>query len=670
MQSRWSWRYVGLTFVLAFGGGMSDLRTYRCKNDTTYPPGSRFSKDFERVLDNLVQSMNVTAHGFNTYSYGEVNGLVQCRGDLVPAECSNCLGEASFSVQQMCGNAKGGLVWLERCFLRYSNHSFSQLDARVLAMLENPQRVTKDPDGFGNRVADLLRYLMRGASDPAHKGFAAGFTRDSSKEDIYGLVECLRDLSAVECRTCLSIGFYHLYPCCAQKQGAEALLGSCTLRFETYPFFNLSAASPFAMPLTTPTTGSSSSKTSSRRVPILVGAIGSGLLAVAVCVCLFLFLLRNKVDPANLWRPLTFSCREVGGSGGPVDVSGSGSLLNPQMIFRLETLIEATANFHEDNKLGEGGFGPVYKGTTSDGKEIAVKKLSLRSVQGTTEFMNEVRIVAKIQHRNLVKLLGCCAQGPERLLVYEYLPNKSLDTFLFDPERRKVLDWEKRYNIVVGIARGLLYLHEDSQVRIIHRDIKANNILLDEKLKPKIADFGLARLFAEDQSHLSTGVAGTLGYMAPEYIMHGQLTEKADVFSFGVLLLEIVSGKKNNSVLSEEDMLPLLDATWKHYEAGTISETIDPCLKQSMLYSEEMCRVSHIALLCTQGSAQLRPTMSEIVVMLTGKDNSLPLPTQPAMIDLNNAEHAKAAFEAANENLHNSVSVTVNDATCSVVEPR
>ncbi|KAH9302312.1 hypothetical protein KI387_013895, partial [Taxus chinensis] len=190
--------------------------------------------------------------------------------------------------------------------------------------------------------------------------------------------------------------------------------------------------------------------------------------------------------------------------------SESGLLMQEQhFVFGLQELAEATENFHEKNKLGEGGFGAVYRGTTTDGRGIAVKKLSARSAQGKKEFMNEVKLVANVQHRNLVKLWGCCAERDERLLVYDYLPNKSLDTFLFDHEKRRELDWQKRYNIIFGIARGLLYLHEDSQLRIIHRDIKANNILLDDKLNPKIADFGLARLSPEGETHIETRVAGT-----------------------------------------------------------------------------------------------------------------------------------------------------------------
>ncbi|KAK9115002.1 hypothetical protein Syun_021799 [Stephania yunnanensis] len=216
------------------------------------------------------------------------------------------------------------------------------------------------------------------------------------------------------------------------------------------------------------------------------------------------------------------------------------------LFFEIKTLQIATNFFSDLNLLGMGGFGPVFKGLLPNGQEIAVKKLSLSSRQGQREFANEVKLLLKLQHKNLVTLLGCCAEGSEKMLVYEYLPNKSLDKFLFDKSISASLDWLTRKDIITGITRGLLYLHEEAPVRIIHRDIKASNILLDEQLKPKISDFGLARLFPGDDTHLNTfKISGTHGYMAPEYAMRGVLSVKADVFSFGVLVLEIVSGRKN-----------------------------------------------------------------------------------------------------------------------------
>nr|ABR16569.1 unknown [Picea sitchensis] len=214
-------------------------------------------------------------------------------------------------------------------------------------------------------------------------------------------------------------------------------------------------------------------------------------------------------------------------------------------VFEMETLVAATENFHDNNKIGEGGFGAVYKGITPEGNEIVVKRPSLNSRHATEVYLNEANLVPKIQHRNLVKLLGCCQEGPERLLVYEYLPNNSLDKILFDSNKRRQLDWQKRYSIILGITRGLLYLHEDSHLRIIHRDIKPHNILLDKNLNPKIADFGLSILLEEDETYVQSVVAGTLGYMSPEYALCGELSVKADVYSFGILLLELIGGRKN-----------------------------------------------------------------------------------------------------------------------------
>eukprot|EP00253_Pinus_taeda_P010774 PITA_10774 len=312
-------------------------------------------------------------------------------------------------------------------------------------------------------------------------------------------------------------------------------------------------------------------------------------------------------------------------------------MLNPiiaasEFNFKYDILREATSNFGPENKLGEGGFGSVFKGVLRGGRQVAIKRLYMSSRRGDVEFLNEANLISRVQHRSLVKLLGCSVDTSERLLVYEYLPNSSLDKFLFDTARRHLLDWKGRYVIMVGIARGLAYRHDESAIRIVHRDIKASNILLDENYRPKIADFGLAKLFAEDMSHLSTTVAGTLGYMAPEYALRGQLTEKADVFSFGVLLLEIISGRKSQSLAPDAEFL--IEGTWKLYKADRGLEAMDATLEGS--YSvEEAIKVIKIGLLCTQAAAALRPSMSRVVWMLTNeREHDLPSPTRPAFIDL------------------------------------
>ncbi|GMP33034.1 hypothetical protein CsSME_00006531 [Camellia sinensis var. sinensis] len=296
------------------------------------------------------------------------------------------------------------------------------------------------------------------------------------------------------------------------------------------------------------------------------------------------------------------------GGGGDEDDGGESS----GFFFELQTLQIATNFFSEMNKLGHGGFGPVYRGFMPNGQEVAVKKLSMNSRQGLREFTNEVRLLLKIQHKNLVTLLGCCADGPEKMLIYEYLPNKSLDYVLF------------------GIARGLLYLHEEAPERIIHRDIKASNILLDEELNPKISDFGLARLFPGDETHAQTSrISGTHGYMAPEYAMHGYLSVKADVFSFGILVLEIVSGRKNHDRALGGEKTELLSYTWTLFQEGKALELVDPSLAECNPEQATMC--IQIGLLCCQAIVAARPNMRSIHLMLSSDSFTLPRPGKPGI---------------------------------------
>ncbi|KAG6688275.1 hypothetical protein I3842_11G116000 [Carya illinoinensis] len=296
-------------------------------------------------------------------------------------------------------------------------------------------------------------------------------------------------------------------------------------------------------------------------------------------------------------------------------------------IIDLTAIVNATNNFSSNKKLGEGGFGPVYKGTLPEGQVIAVKRLSTNSGQGPIEFINEVKLIAKLQHRNLVKLLGCCTEENEKILIYEYMPNKSLESFIFDQTKGKLLDWRKRIDIIGGIAKGLLYLHEDSRLRVIHRDLKASNILLDMEMNPKISDFGLARSFQGDQIVSKTHrIVGTYGYMSPEYAVHGQYSVKSDVFSFGVLVLEILSGKKNRG-FCDPDHLNLLGHAWRLWIVDRAMELIDESVGDAHTRSEVL-RLIQVGLLCVQQRPEDRPNMSYVVLMLSS-EVLLPIPRQP-----------------------------------------
>ncbi|KAJ3708455.1 hypothetical protein LUZ61_012160 [Rhynchospora tenuis] len=292
--------------------------------------------------------------------------------------------------------------------------------------------------------------------------------------------------------------------------------------------------------------------------------------------------------------------------------------------FDIDTILKATDNFSIKNIVGQGGFGIVYKGKLPHGQEIAVKRLSGSSSQGFNEFMNEVMLVAKLQHRNLVRLLGCCIQNNERMLIYEFLTNKSLDFFIFaDVEKRTALSWRTRLEIVAGIARGLLYLHHDSRYNIIHRDLKAANVLLDEEMNPKISDFGTARLFERNQEVISTEtVIGTRGYMSPEYLREGEFSVKSDVYSFGVLLLEIMSGKRNQGNHN------LVTDAWNLWEEQSILMLLDEAV-ESTVFTTELLRCLHVALLCVQGCPDDRPSMSSVCMMLSSDNLVLPAPKKP-----------------------------------------
>ncbi|CAL4891007.1 unnamed protein product [Urochloa decumbens] len=287
-------------------------------------------------------------------------------------------------------------------------------------------------------------------------------------------------------------------------------------------------------------------------------------------------------------------------------------------IYSSKELRKATRNFCPGNKLGQGSFGHVYLGKLKNGEKVAIKVLSSESRQGTKEFLNELSVISNITHHNLVKLHGCCVDGGQKMLVYNYVENNSLAQTLFGNSRSGIVfDWRTRVKICIGVANGLTYLHEEVRPPIVHRDIKASNILLDRNLSPKIADFGLAKFFPGNMTHISTRVAGTLGYLAPEYAIRGQLTKKADVYSFGVLLLEIVSGRCHTDPRLPLDEQFLLEKVWTLYESGDLDSIIDRTLKRDF-DTEEARRLLKIGLMCTQDSPKIRPSMSMVAKMLKG----------------------------------------------------
>ncbi|KAJ8773700.1 hypothetical protein K2173_006350 [Erythroxylum novogranatense] len=605
--------------------------------DRNFTGDSTFRANLNGLLSSLSSnSTNSTQYylnGFYNASAGrnpdEVYGLFLCRGDASTEECRDCVATATREIIQLCPAQKVAIVWYDYCLLRYENDDFfTTMDSRPSEFKQNAKNVTVDNVTEGKLFnAVVIKTLV----ESAYKVTAApsGSERFAVKEELtdYGnlntLVQCTPDLSGGDCNRCLLIIIGQIPDCCSGKRGGRLLTPSCNFRFEfNNSFYNQTyeqapPTSPQVPPPPPPPTPVSSKGRSSVSAVTIV-AIVTPISVSAVLFCMgYLFLIRRR-------RRKKYESVEQDNVGNEITSAES-------LQFDFATIEAATDNFSDDNKLGAGGFGEVFKGRLPNGEEIAVKRLSRSSGQGVEEFKTEIILVAKLQHRNLVRLLGFCLEREEKILVYEFVPNKSLDYFLFDPEKQGLLDWPRRYEIIGGIARGILYLHQDSRLRIIHRDLKASNILLDGEMNPKISDFGMARIFGVDQTQGSTNrVVGTYGYMSPEYAMHGQFSVKSDAYSFGVLVLEIISGRKNSSFNLTDGAANVVSHVWKHWKNGTPLQALDKNLTETYSRNEVMTCIQ-IGLLCVQEDPADRPTMPKIIKMLNSDSVSdLPMPTQPA----------------------------------------
>ncbi|KAL3627577.1 hypothetical protein CASFOL_028940 [Castilleja foliolosa] len=600
-----------------------------CYNDNgNYTRNSTYSNNLDTLLSSI--PANISVYGFYNGSTGSRNpdiaySIALCRGDVQPHICRKCIQDITTNLRTACPNQRQAIEWDDSCMLRYSNQTILGINEnRPGFYMCNTENAT-NPDGFMTDLRGHLDSLSEQASDggPLMKVASGNITTNDSLH-IFALLQCTLDLTSYDCRNCLNYAAAQVQTYCDRKIGGRFMLPSCNLRYEIYPLFNVTrlqelvSSSPAPQPALAPETElqplpgtNSRNNTTPTIIIVVVSSAACVILTVFVCI---LLIKRMKERPEESHQNVD-------------EISTVESIK-----YTLSTIRAATNNFSDDNKLGQGGFGAVYKGKLSNDQEIAVKRLSKDSGQGDQEFKNEVLLLAKLQHRNLVRLLGFCLEGVEKLLIYEFVQNASLDKFIFDPVKRSILDWEKRHNIIRGIARGILYLHEDySQVRIIHRDLKPSNVLLDGAMNPKIADFGMARLFRQDDTQGNTSkIAGTYGYMAPEYAMHGQFSIKSDVFSFGVLVLEIISGQKNNNVQRGEIVQNLLTFAWKNWNGRTPAELVDPILRSGLGSITDMVRCIHIALLCVQENATDRPTMASVVLMLNSVSFTMATPTEPA----------------------------------------
>ncbi|KAG2712657.1 hypothetical protein I3760_04G136300 [Carya illinoinensis] len=630
ISSRWLFLLSAIVILTA----QAVAQTHKlCFNDKgNYTSNSSYDKNLNHILYSLTSGARVN-YGFFNSSYGnnsdEVHAIGLCRGDYNSDDCRSCFNNAASVLKQNCPVQKEAILWYDYCIFRYSNRSIfgvSETGPTFFGPSFSTWIVNNVSANYLDRFNDVLRTLLEGLRDEAAAGgslrkYAVNNTIAPQNMTLYALVQCTPDLPERECYSCLTEAFQNIPQCCSGKTAGRVVSPSCNFRFETYQFYNpiaealqQSSSSPLAPPVSPPessdntnSTPSAGTKRNTTRIAVII-VVPTLVVIVLVISMIYLFIrVRKRKDHFETMDEIE-------------------SLESLQFDF--DVIKAATCDFSNANKVGKGGFGPVYEGKLPNGQEIAVKRLSKNSGQGNLEFKNEVVLVAKLQHRNLVRLLGFCLEGNERLLVYEFVPNRSLDHHIFDPKKSANLDWASRYKIIKGIARGLLYLHEDSRLRIIHRDLKAANVLLDIEMNSKISDFGMARMCVLDQTEGNTNrIVGTYGYMAPEYAMLGQFLIKSDVFSFGVLMLEIVSGKKITSFREGENIEYLLSYAWKNWREGTAANLIDLTLKSGPL--SEMTRCIQIGLLCVQANVADRLDMASVVLMLNSNSIALPLPTQP-----------------------------------------
>ncbi|XP_062190112.1 cysteine-rich receptor-like protein kinase 6 [Phragmites australis] len=623
-----------------------------CGTTNTFEANSTYQANLFLVAASLPKNASMSPDLYATAVVGAVPeqlwAMGLCRGDVNAKTCFSCLTQAFHDLPNDCPYYKGATIYYDPCMLHYSDvHTLSDDDTGPMTevyTIANNQNVTSDPGRFNRLLAALVNATADYAAFNSTRRFATGEADfDQEFPKVYSLAQCTPDNTPAQCRKCLAELITQSLDGFANRIGGRVLSVNCTYRFETAPFYNgpamvrLASPSPGTpAPAVQPTLGTPSvaggggRKYSVPGVVLVVVLATLAALNIVACLCFW----RRRRPAAQSKQPYPMYPAEA------EDVEMVDS-----MMIDVSTLRAATGDFDESNKLGEGGFGAVYKGVLPDGDEIAVKRLSKSSTQGVEELKNELALVAKLKHKNLVRLVGVCLEQQERLLVYEFVPNRSLDLILFDTdnEKRERLDWGQRYNIINGIARGLQYLHEDSQLKVVHRDLKASNILLDMNMNPKISDFGLARIFGRDQTQAVTNrVVGTYGYMAPEYVMRGNYSVKSDAFSFGVMALEIVTGRKNNDCYNSQKSEDLLTTVWEHWEAGTMTELVDPSMGGSFPVGD-VVRCIHVGLLCVQGDPADRPVMSSVVMMLGTDTVTLQAPSKPAFFARNGAVNTAAS---------------------------
>ncbi|KAJ1295818.1 hypothetical protein BS78_01G252100 [Paspalum vaginatum] len=610
----------------------------KCGNAGNYTANSTYQSNLASLVATLRNNTSSLPLLFATATAGRapdaVYGLALCRGDITTnlTGCSTCIAGCFQYARKMCPFDKAASIYDDNCLFGFSNKNIlSQAnnitqDMSTFFQYWNQQIIAGNATLVTAAVHGMLTQTAQVAATNKPRLFATTVMDASGNAmptTLYSMAQCTPDLSAADCQACLQQIIGLVNATLSVRLGGRVLLLRCNIRYENILFYDGAPMKRITASSSSPPAPSPLAPVTNKRAGIKPWAIPlfvvPPLAVVALCFIFYCRWQRRRYRKGNrrLRQKRTNNLQEEDKLEWEMEAE-----LSEFSVFDFHQILEATDNFSEENKLGEGGFGPVYKGQFLDGIEIAVKRLASHSGQGFIEFKNEVELIAKLQHTNLVRLLGCCSQGEEKILVYEYLPNKSLDFFIFDENRKSLLDWNKRLVIIQGIAEGLLYLHKHSRLRVIHRDLKPSNILLDSEMNPKISDFGLAKIFSTSNTEGSATrrVVGTYG-------------------------------KRNSGSNDCGDFINILGYAWQLYDEGRWSELVDASL-QPMHHSAEMMRCMNIGLLCVQEIAADRPTMIDVVAMLSSKTMILAEPKHPAYFNVRvgNEEASTTATESRSIN--------------------
>ncbi|CAN6168277.1 unnamed protein product [Urochloa humidicola] len=676
----------------------AEYAEYSCNGTTgNFTSGGAFAANLDRLIAALPGNASSSPFLFTSSSVGSggapgdtVYGLALCRGDLTdPTACSSCLADAFARLRRLCGANRDATLYSDICTARYSGSDFLSLTGDNSPVINGMDVNTSTYPGWDSQNATSKSFFlslvgtlfdemsMYGAYNSSRRLASAVMFINAQLPTVYGLAQCTPDLAPAQCWRCfqgvadLNRRWYD------GREGGRISGIRCSFRYEGYQFYQGTPNVRIGLQHGGEAAPNGGTDGSNHKKVLIIALVVSITVVCGLLLAGLLIITTQRKKAGKTRLPLQAHSRNSSKTEEALKLWRIEESTSEFTLYDFSELAAATGDFSEDNRLGKGGFGPVYKGKLADGAEIAVKRLAAHSGQGLEEFKNEIQLIAKLQHTNLVRLVGCCVQDEEKMLVYEYMPNRSLDCFIFDQQRGTLLNWEKRLRIIEGIAQGLLYLHKHSRVRIIHRDLKASNILLDKELNPKISDFGIARIFGSNMTEANTNrVVGTYGYMSPEYASEGIFSIKSDVYSFGVLLLEIVSGKRNSGHHHQYgDFINLLGYAWQLWREGRAFELIDPTLGECVEVASIM-RCVKVALLCVQDNAADRPTMADVTAMLAaaGGDggSSLPDPRRPPHFSLRVSSseegYSEGRTRSSSSHSHATTSYSTNELTVTAIQ--